>query len=94
MPISVGLKKKLIVRQNDDGEFIDYHKYPFDTLPKIQTHLHPKFVIFDAGKKWKKAEGFSLEPQFKHLETSLETIEGLYDAWIRPLPKSKATNDK
>ena len=32
-------------------EHVHIHLYPFDTLPLLESHLHPKFIIFDTGNK-------------------------------------------
>jgi hypothetical protein len=85
------LKEHVITRRNDlpilDNELtsakhFDTYYYPFKTLPLLQSHLHPKFVIFNAGKKLT-----SLDPaDFRNLTTDfpcLTFILSLYMAWIR-----------
>lgn len=67
------------------------HYYPYHTLPLLESHLHPKFAIFNAGSKLKKLE---TPESFSKLETLFDKYPGLektlrlYDAWIRPLPAS------
>jgi hypothetical protein len=70
---------KIYLLTDDTG-----HSYPFDTLPLIESHLHPKFAIFAAGMHlvnldpasdlhqniWKDNPGFSI-------------IVGLYRAWTQ-----------
>jgi hypothetical protein len=61
------------------------HTYPFDGLPLLRSHLHPKFAIVEAGRR---LEG--LEPNiFKQLLVdfpSLSLIGNLYEAWLRVPP--------
>jgi hypothetical protein len=66
--------------------------YPFTTLPLLRSHLHPKFVIFDAGRKLSKypaEEWEQLELSFMDtFNISLDTIGSLvtlYTAWTREL---------
>ena len=62
----------------------DYH-FPFDTFPLLQSHLHPKFVIFDAGRKLATLRGDSLQDLYTEFP-SLRDILPLYRGWILPPP--------
>lgn len=65
--------------------------YPFNTLPTFFSHVHPKFVIFEAGRKL----NFLTPVAVNDLEIDhpiLCKILKLYGAWSAPLP-SNAQND-
>jgi hypothetical protein len=80
-------KRILLTRQNDDDDGSIVYNYPYDTLPRLRSHLHPKFVIFNTGKKLRRAlEGIILDPELQRLNPNLVTILRVYDAWILPLP--------
>ena len=68
-----------------DDEFHHY-RYPFDTLPLLESHLHPKFVIFDAGQKISNLAKDSVEfEKFCHDFPALQisSILDLYTSWTR-----------
>ena len=81
-----------IVRQNyEQGRIInDSYNYPYDTLPRLRSHLHPKFAIFHAGKILNRVLGKNshLNSELQNLDPNqdLETILKLYDAWTLPVP--------
>jgi hypothetical protein len=85
-------KHLMITRQRDDGKGGDNHFYPYDTLPRLISHLQPRFAIFNAGSKLNKLmEGGSTNPEFtkvldNHPDIDLNMVIMLYDAWIRPIP--------
>jgi len=88
-----------IIREDEvqglaSGEsFKPAHPYPFDTLPLLESHLQPKFVIFDAGQKLAESEQNEIQnlvDVFPSLQFS--SIMALYSAWIRP-PPAKAKED-
>ena len=58
--------------------------YPFNTLPLLNSHLHPKFAIFDAGIKMAR---LTHQKSMFLNNPSLLKIWRLYNAWKRPLPK-------
>ena len=66
-----------------DDNFITY-RYPFQTLPLLESHLHPNFIIFNAGCKvdsLSQSDMLSftrLTDAFPHLLF----IQNLYCAWI------------
>lgn len=55
------------------------HTHPFNTLPLLKSHLHPKYVIFDAGRKLGV-----LAKSDTHFVN--KTILAEYGAWKRELP--------
>lgn len=93
MPLrDVEEKHLTITRQDDDRKTNINHTYPYDTLPRLISHLQPKFVIFDAGSKLSTLlkKGFS-NPELQkvvhnHPDIDLNAIITLYDAWTRPIP--------
>lgn len=96
MPLQ-GLEGLPILRQDviPDGnlspEHGSIHVYPFNSLPLLKSHIHPKYVIFDTGSKLAESEQDviqELEDVFPTLHFS--SIMALYSAWIRSPPaKSK-----
>jgi len=95
-----GLEGLPILRQDvipTDGklspEHGSIHVYPFDSLPLLESHIHPKYVIFDAGSKLADSEQNLIQKLvdvFPSLQFS--SIMALYSAWIRP-PPAKAQED-
>ncbi|KAK7678552.1 hypothetical protein QCA50_018424 [Cerrena zonata] len=59
IPITEVVMKMTISRQNTVhpngtavlADNVTVHEHPFQTLPLLESHLHPKFVLFDAGRK-------------------------------------------
>ena len=87
-----GLENERIQRRNNlstDGTPATWtdHYYPFDTLPLLESHLHPKFAIFDAGRKINLLQ---LKVQKVVNESAisdrLSFVLRLYEAWMRPRP--------
>lgn len=70
---------------------ITNHVYPFATLPLLESHVHPKFVIADAGIKLVSFTIDELKELFKNYP-DLAYILSLYNAWIRPL-NARQLND-
>jgi hypothetical protein len=69
------------------------HGYPFDSLPLLKSHLHPKFAMYDAGRKLEKVK---INPneinRLQHLFPSLSSIVAVYDAW-KQLPTKEQQQD-
>ena len=86
-------KHLIIGRQDDDAGPLTTHTYPYNTLPLLKSHLHPQFVIFNAGSKLSKLMGgkSTLNELQKvsenHPDVDLNTVIMLYDAWTRPIPE-------
>jgi hypothetical protein len=75
------------------------YTYPFFTLPPLKSHLHPKFAIFDAGRKLKisrynhsSSEAKSLQKVGEHYP-SLAKVLSLYNTWVEPIP-NRAMEDE
>lgn len=76
-----------IVRQNDvkaptRASDVTVHLFPFQTLPVLESHLHPKFVILDAAPKIAALEAAAEQsemvgPLVETLMTSFPVIEKL-----------------
>jgi hypothetical protein len=45
-----------IVRENVDDEAFHIFYYPYNGFPRLVSHIHPKFAIFEAGRKLKELE--------------------------------------
>lgn len=74
------------------------HSYPYLTLPDLKSHLHPKFVIFDAGKKLDKLYNQDIKSnpvygKFVKDYPNAEKTRDLYIAWTRK-PPDNAREDK
>lgn len=94
MPLN---RLSLLTRQkvDTDGQSLEdysHHLYPFDTLPLLESHLHPKFVIFNSGSKLDKMGHTSLE---KHIDKfpSLSKVLTVYKTWITPIQKEEVLKD-
>ena len=69
------------------------HWHPFNSLPLIESHFHPKFAIFNAGAKLAKMMVLK-DPdnvkKFMEKLPSLLSIIDLYNVWIQaPTPDVK-----
>lgn len=73
---------------------VTIHLYPFRTLPLLESHLRPEFVILEAGRKLKKyrklariSDGVLVALRVVITQWPFVTkIENIYEAWMRPLP--------
>jgi len=70
------------------------HSYPYSSLPLLESHLHPKFAIYDAGMKLKNLL-FNREYLIEALANypSLSKIQDLYRGWNQ-IPPIHAQEDK
>ena len=68
-----------------------HYAYPFSEL-RFESHVHPKFIIFNVGSKMR---GWGDELTLKLCEDlpSLGIIWNLYYAWTRDIPQ-RAKDDK
>lgn len=64
------------------SDHISNHFYPYSSFPRIESHLHPKFVIYNAGHKLFKCPADRLSELFRDFP-SLASVRLLYEAWIR-----------
>jgi len=78
-----------ITRQNEippgtqlSSDDVILHLSPFQTLPLLKSHLHPKFAIVEAGRKLTtEASGYLF--QLTRNYPSLSYVVILYYAWLR-----------
>lgn len=77
-------------RRPTSNDFATY-VYPFSNLPLLRSHIHPKYVILEMGRKLKVSY-----PTLNSLVESypiLTRILNIYTAWVTKLP-SHAFQDK
>ncbi|KAJ8456400.1 hypothetical protein ONZ45_g18735 [Pleurotus djamor] len=101
IPLSENMQETSITRQiNPTNPLtladIQSFVYPFTDLPKLESHVHPKFAIYELGRK--------LAPIFKHdparydalftLWPSLHQVLDIYNAWSRPIPADRPPSFK
>jgi hypothetical protein len=57
--------------------------YPFEDFPLIVSHVHPRFVIYDAARKlvFPKVSEFAQESS-GNLRQTLIMLREIYDAWL------------
>ena len=65
-------------------DHLSIHLHPFKTLPLFKSHIHPKFVIFNAGAKLVDLATADVSKLVKDFP-GLSSIITLYNAWIRKL---------
>lgn len=87
-----------LIRQNNSRPLrkddIAIHLHPFSDLPLLQSHLHPKFVILDAGRKLNlKPEAMDSLSEMTSDLITFRKITRIYAAWTSDLPMG-AENDK
>jgi hypothetical protein len=92
VPLDEGWEEFVITRGTSEDEHTETtnwtnHTYPFDTLPLLESHLHPKFVIFNSGKK---INGLPVHKYTKLMQQFpiLGHVENLYMAWLESLPNT------
>ena len=79
-----------IMRKGETPENDIIYYAPYNTFPILRSHLHPKFAIFDAGRKM-GSSGIELERHELQIaiedHPKLKKIHELYIAWTRKIPK-------
>ncbi|EKM76556.1 hypothetical protein AGABI1DRAFT_108650 [Agaricus bisporus var. burnettii JB137-S8] len=88
IPLGESMKLYPILRQNEhapppNGDQFRLHFYPFDTLPPFRSHLHPKFAIFELGRKFTKLiqqNPTAADAAFSSYPI-LSTIRIIYQGW-------------
>ncbi|KAF8987923.1 hypothetical protein BDQ17DRAFT_1374563 [Cyathus striatus] len=77
------------IRQNDttattqQPETYTEHKFPFDTLPKLVSHIHPKFVLAGVGYFLYAASRDQFLKNY-HKYAIFEKIGNIYLLWTSP----------
>jgi hypothetical protein len=80
------IEKRAIARRDvispDKKPIITIHEYPFDKIPLLKSHLQPKFVIYNAGKKLAGLKNALLKKVIKDYPSTASMLS-LYEAWMR-----------
>jgi len=87
---SIALHRQNIVPAPDtplSADDFTTHTYPFATLPLMTSHLHPKFVILEAGRKLETLETNNVAELIGNYP-SLGDVVVLYGAWTRAVPSN------
>ncbi|KAF8992490.1 hypothetical protein BDQ17DRAFT_1369461 [Cyathus striatus] len=85
----VDMEDVTFTRQNDTttlqhAEPFTVHKYPFNTFPKLISHIHPKFVIAAVGYLLLSNKPFIMP--FFNQHPILRTIIKIYRLWTGRFP--------
>jgi len=82
----LGMRMRQISRlehvSSDGVPFFTTHTFPFDTLPLLESHLQPKFVIYNSGKKLEDSDNISFEFITQKFPFA-KMMWSLYKAWSR-----------
>ncbi|KIM36087.1 hypothetical protein M413DRAFT_31988 [Hebeloma cylindrosporum] len=65
------------------------HTHPYTTLGHLQSHIHPTFVIFNAGMKLAQMDKATLCEFLPNDRVLLCKIIKIYTKWTRPLDESR-----
>ncbi|KAF7983060.1 hypothetical protein HWV62_23957 [Athelia sp. TMB] len=71
---------------------VSTHVHPFQTLPLLNSHLRPHFVIFEAGRRLQALSPIVLF-EFMRQNPLLEKIACIYHAWVK-IPPEGAEKDE
>src|SRR6266446_1051834 len=80
------MEEMVIPRRDEDevgSKTLIVHTHPFETLPPLKSHLHPKFVIFNCGRKL----GTLSSPLYDKIMKDFpifDDIDFVYRAWAAP----------
>ena len=67
-----------------------FHFYLHNTLPLLESHLDPKFVIFNAGEKLQQFSSDDLEALHLPATSScLSFLVALHSAWMAKLSEKR-----
>ncbi|GJJ12744.1 hypothetical protein Clacol_006989 [Clathrus columnatus] len=70
--------------ENDDSALVftdfAFHSYPYDRFPVIVSHVHPRYVIYNAGQKISRNCRTYLE-EFPSLALDILGVKDTYEAW-------------
>jgi hypothetical protein len=93
------MEEEMITRRNDVGPGLRFtknvtcHFYPFDNMPLLESHIHPKFVIYDCGSKLAEQGDGLFEAKIVKDFPSLSMVQALYAAWVlKSLPPFAKTD--
>ena len=93
VPEDRGTANDVIGNEESPSDNIDFnledaftaHTFPFHQFPEIRSHVHPRFVICNAGAKL--AEGFRIYDFSEgraYLVEDLNKVSEIYKAWTKP----------
>jgi hypothetical protein len=77
-----------LTRQNEHPltpQSLENHVYPFHTLPKVTSHLHPKFAIFMLGYWLNAASGKARVAVDRQWPTTDKVIS-IWAKWLKEVP--------
>ena len=91
------MEKIAFMRQNEDPATLTtngftVHVHPFTTLPDLVSHIHPKFVIMATANAVATLNHDPRQALLRQFPT-LVTIDDLYLAWMRPIPRNAKENE-
>ncbi|KAF8900757.1 hypothetical protein CPB84DRAFT_1847201 [Gymnopilus junonius] len=66
------------------AEDFTHYRFPFHKFPTIISHVHPRYVIFNTGKKLSSDLNYDLR-----YKDELAKVRQIYEAWIKPAPPLK-----
>lgn len=72
--------------------YISTHVHPFQTLPQLDSHLLPHFVIFETGRKLQTLSPIDV-PDFMSQNPLLLKILRIYQAWTKRRPEGAEQDD-
>ncbi|PPR01843.1 hypothetical protein CVT24_001731 [Panaeolus cyanescens] len=94
--LELDMKKIQIHVYNNElvqGPLTTAYEFPYDKLPKIRSHLHPKFVILSIGFQLTKTtnipENYLEQAHLKSYVDAFKLIQELGSNWWRPLDPKK-----
>ncbi|PPR01844.1 hypothetical protein CVT24_001732 [Panaeolus cyanescens] len=98
VPLDSEMKKTLIHRfhvevPTDPSHFTTYF-YPFNDLPPIRSHIHPKFVIISLGKLMGNPYRFLSDNRLAPYHEHLTIINALWTKWSKELRPSQEYDDE
>ncbi|CAA7270529.1 unnamed protein product [Cyclocybe aegerita] len=81
---NVGISRQSTDNPPTPNSFTNY-VYPFNEMPPLRSHIHPKFAILEFGRKLKKMSTAALVNALRHTP-ALADIYVIYEAWTRGVP--------
>lgn len=92
----------LIGRLRSDLSGGDFFSHPFADFPVLESHIHPRFAIIQAGRMMLKLQTSELLPYQTMLKyadqaghrTELEAVYTIYQAWVAPPASGPIANEE
>ncbi|EKM75046.1 hypothetical protein AGABI1DRAFT_132665 [Agaricus bisporus var. burnettii JB137-S8] len=88
IPLGDSMRTFPILRQNEHGQppnkdQYTIYLYPFDDMPTFRTHLHPKFAIYELGRKVHAlvAEDGAVATRAFRTYQDLERVYDVFASW-------------